>query len=672
MDSSAVPPHLVLALLFGVPGVLVTAALFRPGTLSLPGRFAMTYAAGYATVSLSAWALVCFSALSRASFLTVWAAATIAAGVLALRRAPWRAHVEALREEFRADAPATALGLVVIGAIGVAFLASSPLWGLNSSTPLRFWGDGVEIAAAGGIPTQTLQWGSSWPPATSKMLLNTHTAAVATVSPDALPTMTASMWFVAVFFAAGMWWLAWELGLRWLAPLLPLVTGANTVLLSSELARDLVPYRGESFGRVVAFCALALGVAALRDRRGWRHHLVVGLLFGVAAGTHLVPTLLCLAMLGGYWLRLLLGRGLDPQLFVRPLAAVGVAGALLGAVWATPGANLGFDSTTRPDAGMTSDVDAAQQFATGEGSSIRKAAQRTWYVPPRTLLNDLVVSSLGTKTPFPVTVLVLVVAVLLGLALAGPQQIRAAATVGATLLGTIAALTVLFDLLYHSYAQALFGPRRLFDYTTIPVWLLLAVLATVALAAAQRRWPPVTAVAPAVAAVLLGVLLLPRVTAPPPRESAIAALDALQWVRDNTPCDARIVSNHRSGGSYQVLTGRVSITEGMGPFFRPDMLAVANQILIDKNDFFRAPAQGEAFLAKHGIDYVVMALDLKADAIRHVPGSPARMGRAAFLEPVFEGERVIIYRVNGIQSDGEFPDPAEHPGYECAAGPIPV
>ena len=119
-----------------------------------------------------------------------------------------------------------------------------------------------------GCPAQTLQWGSTWTPTVSKVVLNSYHAGLSyAIGRAPLPAMGALLWVASTGLAAGLWALGRELGLRRLAPLLPLLTLA---VLNDELRRNLDVYTAENVGRMVAVCALVLGVRALRDRDGWK------------------------------------------------------------------------------------------------------------------------------------------------------------------------------------------------------------------------------------------------------------------------------------------------------------------------------------------------------------------------------------------------------------------
>jgi hypothetical protein len=118
--------------------------------------------------------------------------------------------------------------------------------------------------------------------------------------------MGALLWVASTGLACGLWALGRELGLRVLAPLLPLLTLA---VLPDELRRNLDVYTAENVGRMVAVAGLLIGVRALRDRSGWLEPALAALLFGAGFATHGVPVVALMVALGWYGVaRLLLDR----------------------------------------------------------------------------------------------------------------------------------------------------------------------------------------------------------------------------------------------------------------------------------------------------------------------------------------------------------------------------
>src|SRR5439155_25247359 len=93
------------------------------------------------------------------------------------------------------------------------------------------------------------------------------------------------------------------LGLRFTAPLFVIFLFANRVIGNRELTADLTRYRAESWGRLLMLGAALLVVRALRSesfRERLRDAIPAGALFGVLAGTHLVPFVVGVTLVGSY------------------------------------------------------------------------------------------------------------------------------------------------------------------------------------------------------------------------------------------------------------------------------------------------------------------------------------------------------------------------------------
>ena len=81
----------------------------------------------------------------------------------------------------------------------------------------------------------------------------------------------------------------------------------------------------------------------------------------------------------------------------------------------------------------------------------------------------------------------------------------------------------------------------------------------------------------------------------------------INWMRTQTPCNARFLVNERTEGAVTSLTGRYALLEGMGPFLRVDKLPYVISLMLSARRFFQDPRSNEAFLREHGISYVVVS-----------------------------------------------------------------
>ena len=95
------------------------------------------------------------------------------------------------------------------------------------------------------------------------------------------------------------------------------------------------------------------------------------------------------------------------------------------------------------------------------------------------------------------------------------------------------------------------------------------------------------------------------------------------------PCDARVLVNVRTAGSFEVLAGRTSIDEGMAPYLRPPVLRRVLPLVLGAHRFFRDPAANRAFIENQHVDVVV------AVAGARVGGRPMlKRGRRGVLDTV--------------------------------------
>jgi hypothetical protein len=665
------------AVLVLVPGIGAMLAVYPPGRAGLATRIALAFGLGYAAVGLTATALVVGHVLSQPSFLVALLVVTLALWGAALRGGRPGEHLRAAREELADDRVAIAAGIVVLVAIAVVRLRSSPLLDFQMFGPWRYWADGLELADAGQVPARSLQWGALYTPAISKLVLNSfHAGASYVVGRSPLPAMGALLWVASTGLAAGLWALARELGLRMLAPLLPLLT---LTLLNDELRRNLDVYTAENVGRMVAVCGLVVGIRALRDRDGWVEPVLAGMLFSAGFATHGVPVVALMIALAWYGIaRLVLEP--DRRAVVTRMAVIAVgAPALTVALLLSAGGTIGFQGASGADRyrsfGAGVDPTASLLAGTLEHSPVGTGH---WFVGP---------SGIGTYFLRAVTTVddpprlllwlipIAVAAVVVALVRLRPQDGGSAAVMAAGLGVSLVGIALLFSYRYRTQIPGRFGIDREFDYLPLAAVLLaLAVLEpAVAWAGRLRAWAP--------AAVAALVVVLPGVavgaTVGPARANyhanGVRALSILDWVAAHLPCDARILPDRVTLGTFVAATGRVSVVEGMGPYLRPEMLHPVLDNVLRAHRFFQHPAGGRAFLRSAGVDYVIVVKGVRIGSMVGTLDAgvdPAAVRAARFLRPVYTSADADVYRVRGPAGHGRFPDPGDYPGYTCIRGPV--
>ncbi len=256
-----------------------------------------------------------------------------------------------------------------------------------------------------------------------------------------------------------------------------------------------------------------------------------------------------------------------------------------------------------------------------------------------------------------------------------PVELGAAAIMAAGLGASLVGIAFLFSYRYRTQIPGRFGIDREFDYLPLAavVLVLTALEPAVRWAGRLRAW------APAAVAVLL--VALPAVavgaTVGPARSSyrtnGERSLAILDWVAENVPCNARILPDRVTLGTFAAATGRVSVVEGMGPYLRPDMLHPVLDEVLRAHRFFQDPAAGRAFLRREGVDYVIVVKGVRIGSMVGTLDSgidlPA-FAHAGFLRRVHSSPDADVYRVRGPGGGRGFPDPAGRPGFTCVRDPV--
>jgi hypothetical protein len=159
--------------------------------------------------------------------------------------------------------------------------------------------------------------------------------------------------------------------------------------------------------------------------------------------------------------------------------------------------------------------------------------------------------------------------------------------------------------------------------------------------------------------VAAGAWLLPkeRVEAPP-QASRPPAVRLMSWLRNETPCDARVVTNRRTLGAFEALTGRVNVSEGMGPFLRPEMLRDLLGTMDDIGRLYRNPSESSYVLDRYGIDYVI---GITETGFGYPVGMPSanlyKLRRSELLQPVTAGKSYEIFEVVGSSGSSDDDEP---------------
>ncbi|HUJ05306.1 MAG TPA: hypothetical protein VLX31_04245 [Streptosporangiaceae bacterium] len=643
---------LLLALVGGViaiPGIPATMITFRSGEAAVVTRLAAIFGLGFTVTAGCAFFLSSFHIFRLPVFVPVWLVICAALWVFALRTSSLSSHLRSALSEISANKLALGIGVV---ALLVVFLIHLKYMYVLGAPRYVYYLNGIEIANSHGVPASTLEYGQSWPPATDKVYLDSFTGMLVLFSSNM--AVGPSVLLMASILGAfvGLWAAAWELGLRWLSVLVPVLCLANTAVLSTSISAGYTDYRAEDFGRAVAFCALALGIVAIRERN-WRLVVAAGLVLAAASGSHLIPTVVVVLMLclaGFAALALSEGRENKEQAVVRLLSVGGVSLVYAVIIRALAGGAFGLEGASNQAgyaaAGTTYDPSA---YLYG-GTSI--ARDRTsWGTQPDQVLRAMVTGHiLSSSTKM---LLLLLLAVGLAVLLLSRPALRAVAVVG---LGTIVGLIVVavaFAVVYHTYIDQTFGIRRLSPYVSIGFALLIVGGAETLLGLLERSAPKVAIAIAAVATVALCAWVLPSTNATSAvRYVGNQRVQLVDWVRSSTPCNARFLINQRTEGTFTALTGRYALLEGMGAFLRTNELPYVVKLMLAAQAFFHEPMADDGFLRQHDISYVVVASGYQELGYEAPIGPPnlRQLSATPFLQLVYSSRSIQVYKVVGTQA----------------------
>lgn len=679
MDTVDFAALAALFALIVVPGLGAGFALYGPGRIPLPTRLALVFALGFTVPGLVAYLLAVFHLLNPIPFFVVLGVVTAGLWVWALRVASLREHARALVEELRSEPWTLSIGLAVFMAIAVLRFLYLP-----GPYTLRWWVDAMEIADAGRVPEYTLIYGGMYPSVTSKIFLNTFNAgAIFAAGREAYGPLAALAWIGSVGLAASLWAVGREFGLRILAPLLPLLVVSNKLFLDTAITRDLGGYKAETFGRMLGFCAVAVGIRALRDRGSRTDPVVAALLLAVTMATHLVPFLVAAALLGWYLVaRIILDRERRAVLVVG--SALLIVGGLVGAtILLLPRGDIGFQGAQRPQqyGSQGAGFDETFFLYTGKFRPVHDERLTAWYVPPRRLLDAFTTEAFGLgpnsalhglRTPIALALGPAGIVLALVMLRWFPSDLRHAGLVAAGLAASLFLVALFFSYRYTVWVAATFGIRRMFEYGAL-AFLLMALPLMEAGRRSLRRIRPATPVALGAVVVVVAAAILVPASHPSAKRAATAKRHAavINTIRLTVPCDARILANQRTVGFIRATTGRVGVLEGMGPFLRPEILHEVVGLLLSARAFFDDPTANADFLIDQGIDYVVLIESIDVGYRGPVAsGGGASLRGVPFLRLVQEGQGTRVYRVEGLTGRTGFVDPAGYPGYRCGEEPL--
>ena len=658
----------IVACLLVVPGVAASFAAFPQDELPFVTRLASVFGLGYTAAGGCAFLLTATHTFRLGFFIPLWVVVSAVLWFFALRRASIRDNLHGLGAGIRDQRYPLLLGGLVVLAILVIHI---PLFHYVGGPEYVYYLNGVEIANAHGTPLHTLEYGQSWPPATDKIFLDAFTGVLVLFSQNPLVAPGVLLWVSFLGSALGLWAVAWELGIRRTGSLLPLLLLGNGIIFNTKFYDLFDEYRAEDFGRAISFCALALGIYAVRERK-WRSAVVAGLVLGAASGSHLVPVVVVVIALCCFGVaQLLRDRGMAAWLAtIRQEVLVGATcGVALVVIRVFAGGSFGLTGASDQTAynAIRTKFDPTAYLYDGSFPPRKAAAP---YVPAHQVIQDFVTYALGFHVSTIAAVLLLVgalVATVL-LFLLVRTDLRTVGVVGLGLWAGLTVVALFFAYRYHIYIDATFGLRRLAEYASVGLILIglgvlegLLLLLESLLPLPERIKPQALIAAAAVPVLLMTVWLLPSASLSGQlRQVSQDRIAFVDWVRAHTSCGTRFLVNQRSEGTLAALTGRDDLDEGMGPFLRPNFMPYVTNLMLGTRQFFLHPQANEAFLREHDITYVVDAGVRELIGYAGPIGSPRKtdvqgLDSASFLRPVFVRPYVRVYQVVGAHTPAPSP-----------------
>jgi hypothetical protein len=660
-----------VACVIAIPGIAAALAAFSPGEVAIVTRTAAAFGLGYAAAGGCAFLLAAVHAFRLSLFLPLWLVVSAALWVVALRRARIRDQVTALTGDVTKNLFPLLLGALVVGAVLIIHVRYLYLLG---GSRYVYYLNGLEIANRHGVPSATLEYGQSWPPATDKIFLDAFTGVVALISNNVAAGPGVLLWVSTFGTAVGLWATAWELGIRRVGGLLPLLVLSNQLILNAGLVTsDFTDYRSEDFGRAVAFCALALGIFAIRERRA-RPAIIAGLVLAAASGTHLVlVVVVAIGLVSAAVAECLRAHGardrLAPFQYGIILAAVGGIGGLIIRVFAGGTFGLGGASSPATYRSIHTSFDPTAYLYNG-GFIRRAKAGGGWYLRPSQIFYRMMTGG-GFHAPAWALWVILAAAVAAAvlLFLLARDELRDADVVGLGIAVGVIVIALAFDFHFHVYIEATFGIRRLREMTSLGLIIVaLGVIEGLIVLLARHRARLAVAVS-AVVVIALAAWLLPNNSLRQDIHNSHQRTVLINWMRTQTPCDARFLVNQRTEGAITSLTGRYALLEGMGPFLRVDKLPYVVSLMLSARQFFKDPQANEAFLRQHAITYVVVSRVQIGYFGPTGKTNVQAMNAAPFLRRVFVTPSAIVYRVVGAHAPPVSPL-LQGPVLHCITTPI--
>lgn len=535
-------------------------------------------------------------------------------------------------------------------------------WSPLGSTPWYYWGLARQIAAAGHVPTWSVEWGINVPFLRDYQAFSIGTAALIDQTPAGTLLALHAVVVVALITAAcGAALLAMALGAHpvWALVAVPFFLGV------AVFVRELSSYRPEAFAYGLAFLAGANAIHWLRGRD--RGAFIAGAVtVTVLTEVHAVVLVVAAALAGAGVVAFLPGwRWREVSGYARRAGGFVVVCVVLAAglavVAGTPASTEHVDalSASRPLGDPTwsfmRTISLTPDAVAPANVQLTRAAIASWFRGP---------NPWGVMAVVTLVLLVLMAVVgrrhrssgahrhrrqplVAGAAAAGPGA-RTALVFGIAFVALMGAVAAVFALGWSTYVPRRTGAGRLVQL----VPFVVPSLAGCAFSAFRRLAPGRTAGAAAVAAagaVFAGTLAANihaahHIGAQHPSSDTVAALS-----RFRLPANSVVLANGYTEGFIGQTLGGKGLLDGRAPYTFPDMLSRANSLLGEATAFFADPADHADFLRDHDVGYVLVARrrTWALGTSNIFPASREGLAKLPALRPMVASNDFVLYRVEG-------------------------
>lgn len=497
----------------------------------------------------------------------------------------------------------------------------------------RYAADAKNIVEMHGFPQYSIQWNMKLPPVINKISFNIFTATLFAIT--GFDRALVLKLFCSTVFAVTVL-NCWLFLRNFFSKGIAATTIITMFLYISFFPYKFKTYKAEAFGIMLLFLILWVVYESLfKKSRGFL--FLIPVFFVLTATSHGVPAvvaaLFILALYISKWIVELQFEGME-AIHVVIIFVLSIIGVFV--IFQVPSnSSLGFKgSITKSEKYLPyKGFDPTYEFLSivadeeGRGTKHRYIQKGAFYAPPALLLKQIVSKNVSDNVPDRVWrrikhvsdkqrllffILMVSATVYLFVKINTAQKILLLSSM--LFFGAVFLLSVLFSLTYNTYFPAMHGVMREARYIVLlPLFFTAAggqyFYRVINKYFSSRNYGERSLYIGAVIAVCCFIVFpsvkrLNKLHKQPGVRMSKEGYETLQWLKNNTPEDALILANVRTGGSLDFFSDRIGLLEGGGPFLRPLILDKVLHILDDARDFFTDPGRGN-ILKKYNVNYVV-------------------------------------------------------------------